>query len=312
MSKEYLEKVHDNFISPTGTCKILIATSGESVGIDFPNVKIVCTVGLPTNIVDALQWGGRAIQIGDEPALFVVFYKSWALEINLREYIDGNGGNNIDDPDRWYTEIHLVQCPTCLCQFYGDYLDDKSATVNYTSEFCCDRHGDEFNLQIFLPGTIYKATGEKQKADTQADVTSAKLQPKANQIILDSKITEWLKGETAQDPIGRPYYHILSDDHKKALVRITSKDLHSATTIMEALEETKEWGTQWADKLFHLISKHDMATKAAASKAKAQTAKAHKVAASSSGFIIATPDTYLNPKASTSETTPSRKKTKLN
>jgi Lhr-like helicase len=31
MSKTYLETVHEDFISPTGTCKILIATSGESV-----------------------------------------------------------------------------------------------------------------------------------------------------------------------------------------------------------------------------------------------------------------------------------------
>ena len=31
MSNDYLEKVHNDFISPTGTCKILIATSGESV-----------------------------------------------------------------------------------------------------------------------------------------------------------------------------------------------------------------------------------------------------------------------------------------
>ncbi|KAF8815606.1 hypothetical protein BYT27DRAFT_7213042 [Phlegmacium glaucopus] len=40
MSKDYLKKVHNDFILPTRTCKILIATSGESVGIDFPNVKI--------------------------------------------------------------------------------------------------------------------------------------------------------------------------------------------------------------------------------------------------------------------------------
>lgn len=31
MSKDYLEKVHEDFISPTRTCKILIATSGESL-----------------------------------------------------------------------------------------------------------------------------------------------------------------------------------------------------------------------------------------------------------------------------------------
>jgi superfamily II DNA/RNA helicase len=39
-------------------------------GIDFPNVKIVCTAGLPTTVVEALQRGGRTIRIGDEDALF--------------------------------------------------------------------------------------------------------------------------------------------------------------------------------------------------------------------------------------------------
>ena len=90
--------------------------------------------------------------------------------------------------------------------------------VKYTSEFCCDRHDDGFDLQLFLPGALYKITGEKQKADSQANGTSAKLRPKADQIILDNKIIEWLKGKTTQDAISCPYYHILSDDQKKTLV----------------------------------------------------------------------------------------------
>ena len=56
-------------------------TTGK--GIDFPNVKVVCTTGLPSTIVDALQRGGRAIRIVSfDPALFVVFYDPWALEIS--------------------------------------------------------------------------------------------------------------------------------------------------------------------------------------------------------------------------------------
>ena len=132
--------------------------------------------------------------------------------------------------------------------------------VKYTSEFCCDQHDDGFNLQFFLPGTLYRITGEKRKADSQADGTSAKLWPKADQIILDNKIIECLKGETTQDPISCPYHHILSDDQKKTLIQIASKDLQSSSTITEALKETEEWGTQWAGKLFHLILEHDMAT----------------------------------------------------
>jgi superfamily II DNA helicase RecQ len=98
MSEEYLKQVHNSFVREDGSCRILVATSGESVvsfllvliflpdfifsvtkGIDFPNVKIVCTAGLPSTIVDALQRGGRAIRIVSvDPALFVVFYDPWA------------------------------------------------------------------------------------------------------------------------------------------------------------------------------------------------------------------------------------------
>ena len=70
-------------------------------------MKIVCTVGLPTNIVDALQWGGRAIHIGDEHALFVVFYESWALEINLEDYLDTNCSQTIDDPDQPHDKLRV-------------------------------------------------------------------------------------------------------------------------------------------------------------------------------------------------------------
>jgi hypothetical protein len=176
------------------------------------------------------------------------------------------------------------------------------SAVKYTSAFCCDRHDDGFNLQLFLPGALYKTTGEKRKADSQADGTSAKPRPKADRIILDNKIINWLKGEIAQDPLNRPYYHILSDDQRKTLVRISSKDLQSSSTITEALEETEEWGTQWAGKLFCLIFEHDMATKAAVSKVRAHTARARKAETSGSGFINGfinvTPDTYLNSEGS--------------
>ena len=163
-------------------------------------------------------------------------------------------------------------------------------------------------MQLFLPGALYKITGEKRKADSQADGTSAKLRPKADRIILDNKIIEWLKGETSQDSISRPYYHILSDNQKKTLVRIASKDLQSSSTITKALEETEEWGTQWAGKLFRLIFEHDMATKEAASKTRAQTTRARKAATSGSVFINATPDTYLNSEGSRT----TRKKVKSN
>ena len=75
-------------------------------------MKIVCTVGLPTNIVDALQWGGRAIRIGDEHALFVMFYESWALEMNLEDYLDANCSQTIDNPNQLLIGMKLCYMGT--------------------------------------------------------------------------------------------------------------------------------------------------------------------------------------------------------
>jgi superfamily II DNA/RNA helicase len=107
-------------------------------GIDFPNVKVVCTAGLPSTIVDALQRGGRAIRIASvDPALFVVFYDPWALEIKKEEYTYGSP----EDPDRPRKEqkqtssrrdraplssLQLVHTPDCLRAFYANYLADNA------------------------------------------------------------------------------------------------------------------------------------------------------------------------------------------
>lgn len=93
------------------------------------------THGLPKTIVDALQRGGRAIRIGNETALFVVFYESWALNIDESNYMEGtdpdrpcaNIGQNSRVQDRApLSAVRLVRCPTCLRGFYANYLDDRS------------------------------------------------------------------------------------------------------------------------------------------------------------------------------------------
>jgi superfamily II DNA helicase RecQ len=154
MSAAYLEQTHNDFISPTGTCRILVSTSGESVvsvsslywtlnkltniyfqGVDFPNVQIVCTAGLPSTIVDALQRAGRAIRTGNEPALFVLFHESWALEIDPDNYMEGTDPDrprsNLDTHSRQrdrapLSVVRLIRCSSCLRQFFADYLNDQS------------------------------------------------------------------------------------------------------------------------------------------------------------------------------------------
>ncbi|KAF8166050.1 P-loop containing nucleoside triphosphate hydrolase protein [Pholiota molesta] len=135
LDSSYLEQTHNDFVSPTGTCRILVSTSGESVGVDFPNVQIVCTAGLPSTIVDALQRAGRAIRTGNEPALFVLFHESWALEIDPDDYMEGTDPDrprsNLDTHSRQrdrapLSVVRLIRCSSCLRQFFTDYLNDQS------------------------------------------------------------------------------------------------------------------------------------------------------------------------------------------
>ncbi|KAF8225112.1 P-loop containing nucleoside triphosphate hydrolase protein [Tricholoma matsutake] len=119
MSETYLQRAHAAFTDPDGICKILCATSGESIGVDFPDVDIVCNAGLPSNIVDMLQRGGR---------------------VGRREGSQGFHGNS-DDPDRPrallkpaatrkdrapLSCVRFVQCKQCLRMFFANYLGDTT------------------------------------------------------------------------------------------------------------------------------------------------------------------------------------------
>ncbi|KAG6906554.1 hypothetical protein DXG01_013221 [Tephrocybe rancida] len=96
MSDNYLEKAHREFTEVDGVCKILCAASGESVRVDFPDVKIVCNAGLPATTVDTLQRGGHVGHQDGDKGLYVIFYEPWVDNISLDEYAHGDQ----NDPDR--------------------------------------------------------------------------------------------------------------------------------------------------------------------------------------------------------------------
>ncbi|KAG6807324.1 hypothetical protein H0H92_007998, partial [Tricholoma furcatifolium] len=138
MSAEYLSAVHSSFTEPNGICKILCVTSGEFVGVDFPDVQIVCTVGLPNDIVEALQRAGRVAQRPEITGLFLIFYELWALKISLAEFSNGD----INNPDRPRgqlkanpssrdraprSSVELVQPHKCICSLFHEYLDDTTS-----------------------------------------------------------------------------------------------------------------------------------------------------------------------------------------
>ncbi|KAF8055298.1 P-loop containing nucleoside triphosphate hydrolase protein [Lyophyllum atratum] len=264
MSPEYLQHVHSAFTEINGICKILCATSGESVGVDFPDVQIVCTTGLPNDIVEALQRGGRVGRRFGALGLFVIFYDAWALEISLDEYANGD----LSDPDRprgllkpnsnsreraAYSSVKLIGCE-CLRSFFATYLDDTTENaLDFITKFCCDRHEDTiFDLADFLPGKIY--TGDPPLPPTKRK-KAVKYRAKKDRNRLDALLVNWLQTVT-QDGY-QEAYDILAFPQRFTLVRTLPKLIRSPADLARLLGETEEWQLEWAASLFELVSGYD-------------------------------------------------------
>lgn len=116
--------------------------SHQCKGVDFPNVEIVCNVGLPPTGVDAIQRGGRGGRAQGSEALFVIFYEPWVADIPLKEYFNREKKMDETDPDRpreklksWanrkkrapYSMVKMIQSDDCI-RFYLNiiYLNDHS------------------------------------------------------------------------------------------------------------------------------------------------------------------------------------------
>ena len=104
--------------------------------MDFPNVKIVCTVGLPSTTTDTLQRGGRAFRNSTEDALFVIFYEPWIEEISLDDFKNFDA-TDLDRPrmplkansqrrERApFYSVKICQEISCTRKGFANYLGDE-------------------------------------------------------------------------------------------------------------------------------------------------------------------------------------------
>ncbi|KAJ7589324.1 hypothetical protein C8J56DRAFT_744940, partial [Mycena floridula] len=138
MSLPYLDGAHKAFIMPGGQCRILVATSGESMGIDFPNVEIVCVTGLPPSLTGQIQMNGWAVHQAMMRGLAVLFYEPWVKEIELTEYEAGDpldpdrprkavlGAHPSDQERAGFISVGLVQGTDCIRRIFAMYLGDMT------------------------------------------------------------------------------------------------------------------------------------------------------------------------------------------
>ncbi|KAF9062923.1 P-loop containing nucleoside triphosphate hydrolase protein, partial [Rhodocollybia butyracea] len=174
MSPQYLQIAHDEFTWPDGSCRILCATSAESTGVDFPDVRITVNVGI-VDESESDQRKGRGDR-DERGGIHVTLFEPWVLNVKLEEFNDESLPFH-NDPDRPRTVLKLgsnkrervphsgiaaILAP-CIREYKANYFANCSPSRLDYLTFCCDgsAHTDnEFQLQDHLPGPIYVAAPE--------------------------------------------------------------------------------------------------------------------------------------------------------
>ncbi|PBK80023.1 hypothetical protein ARMGADRAFT_950092, partial [Armillaria gallica] len=238
MSDEYLTHAHEQFTKPDGKCRILCATSRESMGVDFPAVDIVCNAGLPGNGTEDDQRGGRVLRTtwfeGDF-GLYVIFWEPWADEIDLDDY--GSG----DDPDHPrsiltvksskrdrapLSSVSLVKGTVCIHESKVRYNNDTYLKrLDFTGPFCCDRHNNGFDLQNFLPGPLLRSSPTAAPAPL-----SGQKRPQPDVPNRSTKAQKLL-----------------------CLARVAPSLITAPLSLLSILEETTDWMDEWGKKLYDVI-----------------------------------------------------------
>lgn len=141
--------------------------------------------------------------------------------------------------------------------------------LDFCTEFCCSHHSDVvFDIQVatFLPSPLFQLgtpTATKRKA-------GAVYRPLPEREVLDRNVIQWLKSASENDPLRgvRTMYDILSIPARRKLVSAASGSVRSCEAIISLLEETPEWGEEWAASLLEVIKNfdHDIASQKGAVK----------------------------------------------
>jgi hypothetical protein len=70
---------------------------------------------------------------------------------------------------------------------------------------------------------------------------------------LDLKLISWVAEQVSHDRLLRSPYDILSRLKREILVKTKFETITSSSTITQILEETTEWESAWAEKIYKVL-----------------------------------------------------------
>ncbi|KAF6766019.1 P-loop containing nucleoside triphosphate hydrolase protein [Ephemerocybe angulata] len=277
MSPQYLAHVYGQFTTRNGAVRVLCTTSGQSTGIDFPDVDIVILVGYPSSLAELLQRGGRCGRAPGSTGLFLVLFEPWIHEIELKEFDTGYNSSNPDRTRAALTKnsskkdrvvrsaVLCAQSTSCLRKLFAEGLGDTTQNATeFTAQHCCTRHPeDQFELSSLLPSPLH-GTALIESSETAAKKRTRNVYRKPQERSgLDKELIKWLDLVTQSDDpdINQGYFYtddILAYSARRRIVWERPQSFESAKDVQRILSETNEWQELWGEDIYTIIQEYDI------------------------------------------------------
>jgi hypothetical protein len=128
--------------------------------------------------------------------------------------------------------------------------------VDYTNRFCCDRHGDDFDLSDIFPGKFHTAeTLVFVDQVANAATSRPKYRPVKEREPLKVRLYAWRSREHRNDPLRgvRQISWILSDADVDVISKTPRSNLTNVDQIKTLLGSSSDWIGEWGQKLLDEI-----------------------------------------------------------
>ena len=128
--------------------------------------------------------------------------------------------------------------------------------LNYTTEFCCDCHGNGFDLSKHVPGPIYAGPEPKVRKPPQCKPRG---RPVKERPLLDLLICAWRARINQSDLLGAicPPRWILDDMKIKTLAAALPSAIRVPADIVTLLDLPTEWCTKYSSSLFSVVQPYN-------------------------------------------------------
>jgi hypothetical protein len=135
-------------------------------------------------------------------------------------------------------------------------LTCKQLALKFTNRFCCDKHGDGFNLAVFFPGKF-------QTAETLIFIDQAvnaassrpKYRPMKEREPLRAALYSWRAHTHENDPLRRvrQISWILANTEIEVICKAPRKSLANINQLKTLLDASSDWVDEWGQKIIDEI-----------------------------------------------------------